>query len=52
MILIKDFYERLRSKEKPAKLAVAVMRKLLLMAASVLKQQQPWQETAPATGKT
>jgi transposase len=46
---LKDFYQRLRAKGKPAKLAlVAVMRKLLLIAASILKRQEPWQETAPS----
>ena len=45
---LKCFYERLRSQGKPAKVAlVAVMRKLLLMAASVLKRQDFWKETAP-----
>jgi transposase len=46
---LKSFYERLRAKGKPAKLAlVAVMRKLLLVAASVLRRQEPWKETAPS----
>lgn len=47
---LKRFYERLRNKGKPANLAlVAVMRKLLLMAAAVLKRQTPWQAIAPST---
>ena len=42
------FYKQLRGKGKPAKVAlVAVMRKLLLLAASVLKRGTPWQEACP-----
>ncbi len=39
---LKHFYERLRSRGKCGKVAlVAVMRKLLLIAASILRRQSP-----------
>lgn len=41
---LKRFYEHLKAKGKPKKLAlVAVMRKLLLVAHSVLRRREPWQ---------
>lgn len=41
---LKRFYEHLQAKGKPKKLAlVAVMRKLLLIAHSIIKRQTPWQ---------
>lgn len=43
--LIKVFFERLRRKGKPYKVAItAVMRKLLLIIQSVLKRKTPWVE--------
>lgn len=40
---LKRFYQHLRAKSKPAKIAlVAVMRKILLIAASILKRRTPW----------
>lgn len=40
-----NFYQRLRSRGKPAKVAItAVMRKLLLVLNSLMKRQSPWQE--------
>jgi transposase len=45
---LKRFYEQLRGQGKPAKVAlVAVMRKLLLIAASILRRQSPWLPEAP-----
>lgn len=41
---LKRFYEHLKARGKPKKLAlIAVMRKLLLVAHSVLKRRTPWQ---------
>ena len=41
-----NFYQRLRSRGKPAKVAItAVMRKLLLVLNSIMKRQSPWQES-------
>jgi transposase len=43
---IKKFYERLRNKGKPYKVAItAAMRKLLLIIQSVLKRKTPWVES-------
>lgn len=43
--VIKEFYERLRKKGKPYKVAMtAAMRKLLLIIQSVLKRKTPWIE--------
>lgn len=40
-----NFYQRLRSRGKPAKVAItAVMRKLLMVLNSLMKRQSPWQE--------
>lgn len=42
---LKIFYERLKAAGKPSKVAmIAVARKLLSMANSVLRRQSPWQE--------
>jgi transposase len=42
---LRNFYQHLRQRGKPVKVAVvAVMRKLLLMINSVVKRQSPWQE--------
>ena len=42
---LKIFYTRLREKGKPAKLAlIAVMRKLLTIANSVIQRQNPWEK--------
>jgi transposase len=43
---LKTFYERLRTNGKPGKIAlVAVMRKLLSMANSVMLRKSPWQKS-------
>jgi transposase len=48
--VLKDFYQRLRAKGKPAKVAlVAVMRKLLTMLNAMLKHQCRWQHEAAST---
>jgi transposase len=40
---MKIFYERLKNKGKPSKVALtAVMRKLLIMLNSIVKRQTPW----------
>ena len=40
---IKEFYERLRARGKPKKVAlVACMRKLLLILNAILKNRTPW----------
>lgn len=45
---LKAFYDRLRRRGKPAKVAlVAVMRKLLLILNSIAMRQQPWTEAPP-----
>lgn len=45
---LQKFYTRLRNSGKPAKIAiVAVARKLLTMANSVMLRQTPWQDVAP-----
>lgn len=46
---LKRFYEHLLKQGKPKKVAlVAVMRKLLLIAHSIIKRQTPWQENYQA----
>lgn len=41
--VLRPFYERLRAKGKPAKLAlIAVLRRLVVFANAVLKSSQPW----------
>lgn len=45
---LRDFYQRLRARGKPGKVAlVAVMRKLLIILNSIARRQTPWQDTAP-----
>lgn len=45
---LRDFYQRLRARGKPGKVAlVAVMRKLLIILNSIARRQTPWRETAP-----
>lgn len=45
---LRAFYQRLRARGKPGKVAlVAVMRKLLIILNSIARRQTPWQETAP-----
>lgn len=45
---LKRFYERLKSRGKPSKVALtAAMRKLLTMVRSVLQGQRCWQDTYP-----
>jgi transposase len=45
---LKAFYQRLRERGKPAKVAlVAAMRKLLAVLNAVLKQHTPWNPTCP-----
>lgn len=44
---LKQFYERLRAKGKPGKVALtAVMRKLLLILNAIAKRQTPWQPSS------
>ena len=46
---MKRFYERLRQRGKPGKVAlVAVMRKLLLTLIAVIARQTPWTLDKPA----
>lgn len=48
-LAMKAFYERLSAKNKSAKaVLVAVARKLLLLANTLLAENRPWQETAPS----
>ena len=43
--VIKEFYQRLRNKNKPAKVAiVACIRKLLMMLKSIAVRKTPWEE--------
>lgn len=45
---LRDFYQRLRARGKPGKVAlVAVMRKLLIILNSIARRQTPWRDTAP-----
>ncbi len=45
---LKAFYQRLKRKGKPSKVALtAVMRKLLMVLNSVMRRQEPWQEKSP-----
>jgi len=47
---LKAFYQRLIQCGKPAKVAlVAVMRKLIMIANSLVKRQSPWIESVPLT---
>jgi transposase len=47
--VLKAFYERLRAKGKPPKVALtAVARKLVIMANAMVRDQQPWREMAMA----
>jgi transposase len=50
--VIKPFYQQLKQRGKPTKVAlVAVMRKLLTMANAILREGRPWSGTAaPGTG--
>lgn len=44
--VIREFYQRLRGKGKPAKVAlVACMRKMLVMLNAMIRDQKPWQQT-------
>lgn len=46
---VKTFYQRLRNDGKPAKLAiVAAMRKLIIVANSVIEHGKPWQAPTPS----
>ena len=45
---MKEFYLRLRAKGKPAKLALtAVIRKLAILANTLIKEDRQWQPIAP-----
>ncbi len=45
-------YARLRARGKPAKVAlVACMRKLLVILNAMMRDQQPWRQTAPAASR-
>ena len=45
---LKAFYERLRQKGKPFKVAItAVMRKLLILANTLLTEDRRWSPTPP-----
>ena len=47
--MIRQVYERLRARGKAAKVAlVACMRKLLVVLNAMMRDQQPWRQTAPA----
>lgn len=46
---LKAFYERLKAKGKPSKVAlVAVMRKLMTLLNSIMRRKTPWQENLQA----
>jgi transposase len=50
---LRAFYQRLRARGKPGKVAlVAVMRKLLVILNSIARRQTPWRETAPRCAVT
>jgi len=45
---LKDFYNKLKNKGKPSKVAlIAVLRKLLMRMNSVMKRKTPWQQAMP-----
>ena len=45
---LKDFYDRLRARQKPAKVAItAVMRKLIVLANTLLAEGRKWQPETP-----
>lgn len=47
--VLRAFYARLRERGKPAKVAlVACMRKLLVILNAMMRDRQPWRQTAPA----
>ena len=47
---LKAFYDRLRARQKPAKVAItAVMRKLIVLANTLLAEGRKWQPTPPKT---
>ena len=47
---VRNFYQRLKAKGKPSKVAItACMRKLLVMLNAMLRDQQPWQEVPLST---
>jgi len=47
---IRSFYQRLKAKGKPSKVAItACMRKLLVMLNAMLRDQQPWREVSLST---
>lgn len=49
---LRNFYQRLRTAGKPAKVAIiAVMRKLLSMINSVMTRQTPWKDDLNATNR-
>ena len=47
---IRSFYQRLKAKGKPSKVAItACMRKLLIVLNAMLRDQQPWQKMPIST---